>query len=158
MKDALSLSSETLFPQLRLCALVSRGPLLALVELDVAPAWMAATQITAGEITVGQLNLEYVVAAGLAFVAYSDSGCARLTIDRNIIVDDTTSPVARINRVARDGGVFDVLAVAMIYVVQVAPERAVLDAPGHTEVGLRSRRRPGDPATAGHEVARRSFI
>jgi len=87
------------------------------MELDVASTRPRAAQIATGEITVGQLDLEYVVAAGLALVAYSDSGCARLTIDRNSVVDDTTSRVARINRVARDGGVFDVHAVAMIDIV-----------------------------------------
>ena len=41
----------------------------------------------------------------------------------------------------------------MIDVVEVAPERAVLDATGHTEVGLVARRCTRDPAAAGHEVA-----
>src|SRR5438445_11200310 len=91
VKNALSLFSEALLPKTRSLRAVSRGPLLARVELDVASTRPRAAQVATGQIIVGQLDLEYVVAAGLALVAYSDSGCAWLTIDRNSVVDDTTS-------------------------------------------------------------------
>src|SRR5438552_6277096 len=63
-------------------------PLLALVELDVAPTGPAATQIATGEIAVGQLDLEYVIPARLALVTCPDSRSARLSINRDVVVND----------------------------------------------------------------------
>src|SRR5262245_48879554 len=61
--------------------------------------------------------------------------------------------VGRVRRVARNGSSLDVHTRAMIDVIEVPPERAVLDAAGHTEVGLRAIRSAHDPAAAGEEVA-----
>ena len=80
--------------------------------------------------------MEYVVAAWLALVAHPDSRRARLTVDRDDVVDDAAITVIRINSVSGDRCGPHVLAVAMIDVVQVAPQRAVLHTTGHTEVGL----------------------
>ncbi len=120
----------------RLLALSGCGRLLALVELDVAATGVVAAQIATCEVAVGQLDFEYVIPARLAFVAHADSRSARLTVDRNRVVDDPAIRVIRINRVARDGRVFDVHARVMIDVVEVAPERAIFDTTRDTEIGL----------------------
>ena len=75
-----------------------------------------------------------------------------MTVDRDVVVDDPAISVIRINGVPGDRCGLHVHAVAMIDVVQVAPERAVLHATGHTEVGLGARRCAGNPAAAGDEV------
>src|SRR5439155_23751643 len=127
---------------------------LALVELNVAATRPAATQIATREIAVGQLDLEYVVAPRLALIAHADSGSAWLTVDRDVVIDDPAISVIRINCVSGDRGLFYVHAVPMVDVVEVPPERAVLDAAGDTEVALGARRCAGNPAAARHEVAR----
>src|SRR5882672_4235295 len=104
---------------------------MALVELDVAPTRPTATQIATGEIAVGQLDLEYVVAARLALVAHPHSPRACLAIDRDVVVDDPAIGVIRIDGVARDGRGLHVHAIAVVDVVQVAPKGAILDATGH---------------------------
>src|SRR5205809_3241868 len=56
---------------------------VAMVELDIASTRTAATQVAAGEITVGQLNLEYVIATRLTLVARAHARRARLAVDRD---------------------------------------------------------------------------
>src|SRR5437879_3780876 len=131
------------------------GLFVAFVELDVASTRMAAAQIATGEVAIGQLDLEYVVAARLALVAHPHSRRARLTVYRDVVVDDPAIRIIRVKRVAGYCRLFHVPAVAMVDVIQVAPERAVLDATCHTEVGFGARGCAGNPATTGHEVAHR---
>src|SRR3989442_179332 len=130
------------------------GLFVALVELDVASTRMRAAQIATGEVAVGQLDLEYVVATRLALVAHAHARGARLTVNRDVVVNDAAIRVVRVERVARHGGGLHVHAVAMINVVEMAPERAVLDAALHPEVRLVSRRRARDPSATRHKVAR----
>src|SRR4051812_46668131 len=106
------------------------------MELDVSPSGMAAAKIAAGEVTVGQLNFEYVVTAWFAFVAHPDSGRAGLTINRDVVLDNPTIGIIRINLVAGHRRRLHVHPVAVINVIEMAPERAVLDAAAHTEVAL----------------------
>src|SRR5438093_12879561 len=51
-----------------------------------------------------------------------------------------------------DRRLFHVHAVAMIDVIQMAPERAIPHSARHTEVGLGARRRARNPAAASQEV------
>src|SRR5439155_17142902 len=131
------------------------GLFVAFVELDVASTRMAAAQIASGEVAVGQLDLKYVVAARLALVAHPHSRRACLTVYGDVVIDDPAIRIIRVKRVAGHGRLFDVHAVAVVDVIQVAPERAVLDATRHTEVGFRARGCAGNPSTARHEVAHR---
>src|SRR6266487_2510662 len=128
---------------------------LALVQLDVASPWMTAAQITAGEVAARQLDLEYVVAARLALVAHAHPRGAGLSVNINIVVNDAAIGVGRIDCVSGDGGGLHVHSVAVVNVIEMAPERVVLESAAHAEVGLRARRRAGDPSAARHEVAPR---
>ena len=47
------------------------------MELDIAAAGAAAAQIAAGEVAVGQLDLEYVIAARLTLVARASLAVGR---------------------------------------------------------------------------------
>src|SRR6266536_852864 len=87
---------------------------VTVVELDVASAWMGATQIAAGEVAVGQLDFEDVVAARLAFVAGPDSRGAGLAVDGHSVVDNPAIWVIGIRRVSGDGCGLDVHAVAVV--------------------------------------------
>src|SRR2546425_13300057 len=107
------------------------GLLVALVELDVASTRMAAAQIAPGEVAVRQLDLEYVVAARLALVARPHSRRARLTVDGDVVINDPAIRIVRVKRVAGHCRVFHVHTAAVVDVIQVAPERAVLDATRH---------------------------
>src|SRR2546425_460696 len=143
---------------------------MALVELDVAPAWMAATQITAGGVgrrigacstrrrwrCVVQFDLEYIVSPWLAVVTHADARLeARYVIIGHVVADDPAMfRLGRVGEVAGDRGRLHVHAGVMIDVVEVAPERAVLDATRDTEIGLGARRSNGNPAAAGDEAAR----
>src|SRR6266705_1908948 len=60
----------------------------AFVQLDVAAARVVASQIATGEVAVGQLDLEYVVAPRLAFVARAHAGGAGRTVNRDVVVND----------------------------------------------------------------------
>src|SRR5258706_9846448 len=138
----------------RRIALVEGCSSVAPVELDVAATRVSAAQVATGEVAVGQLDLEYVVAARLALVARPHSGGARCAVDRDGVVNDPAGRIVWIRRVACDGRGLHVHAAAVVDVVEVAPERAVLDATAHTEVALRAGRGSRDPAPAGEEVAR----
>src|SRR6266404_8338083 len=131
------------------------GLFVAFVELDVASTRTAAAQIATGEVAVRQLDLKYVVAARLALVAHPHSRCARLTVNGDVVIDDPAIRIIRVKRVAGYCRLFHVHAVAVVDVIQVAPERAVLDATCHTEVGFRARGCASNPSTARHEVAHR---
>src|SRR5437867_10139898 len=113
---------------------------------------MTSSQVAAGEVAGGQLDLEYVVPARLALVAGPDSRRAGLTVNGDIVVNDSAGGVVRVHGISGHRGGLHMHAVAMINVVKVAPERSVLDAPRHTEVGLGPRRRAHDPAAARQEV------
>ncbi|TAK95019.1 MAG: hypothetical protein EPO07_15850 [Verrucomicrobia bacterium] len=95
---------------------------------------MSAAQIATGEIAVGQLDLEYVVAARLTLVAHAHARGARLTVNGHVAVNDAAIRVGRVHGITRDRRGFHVHAVAMINVIEMAPERAVLDA-GNTILG-----------------------
>jgi len=102
-------------------------------------------------------DFEYIVSPWLAFVTHADARLgARYAIYGHVVTNDPAIRVTIINivRVARDGCGLHVHAVAMIDVVEVAPERAVLDATRDTEIGLRARQCIGNPAAAGDEAAR----
>src|SRR6266704_2558792 len=122
------------------------------MELDVATPGLAPAQVPAGKVTVGQLDLEDVVAARFAFVAGAHARRAGLVVDRDIVVDNPAVRVARIDRVTGDRRGLHVHPVTVVDVVQVAPERTVLDTAGHAEVGLRPRRRAGNPTAARQEI------
>src|SRR5881396_3264784 len=80
------------------------GLFVAFVELDVASTRMAAAQIASGEVTIGQLDLEYVVAARLALVAHPHSRRARLTVNGDVVVDDPAIRIIRVHCIACDCG------------------------------------------------------
>src|SRR6266540_3273202 len=178
---ALLLASERSVPEGRAAhlwcdqALIGCERLLALVELDVAATGVVAAQIATGGVvgrtinrtlstrswrwhcTEVQFDFEYIVSPWLAFVTHADARLeARYAIYGHVVTNDPAIRVTMINivRVARDLCGLHVHAGAMIDVVEVAPERAVLDATRDTEIGLGARRRAGDPSAAGHEVAR----
>src|ERR1041385_316615 len=124
----------------------------ALVQLDVAAARLIATQVAAGEVAVGHLDLEYVVPARFALVASADPGGARGAVNIHVVVNDPASGIIGINSVAGDCGGVDVHAVAVVYVVQVTPELATTDAAADAEGALFAGRRADDPAAAGELV------
>ena len=62
---------------------------MTLVELDVASARLSTAQIANGEVTVGRLDFKYVLSARLALVARPHSRRARLTVDRDVVVDES---------------------------------------------------------------------
>src|SRR5206468_2537708 len=106
-----------------------------------------------GPVPIGQIDVEFVVAARLALVTRQDCSMARLTIDGDVVFDSPATRVApRIGIVCGDCRLFHVHADAVIDVVEVAPQRAVPPAAGDTEVGPGARRRAGNPAAARHEV------
>src|SRR5262245_17468393 len=113
---------------------------------------MTTAQIATGKVAVGQLDFENVVPARLALVTRPHSRGARLTVDGDGVVNNSAIRITRIRLVARDSRGFHKHAVTVVDVIQVAPERPVLDSPSHTEVGSRATRCPDDPAAASHEV------
>ena len=119
------------------------------------PSLAPAAQIAPGEIAVGQLDLEYVIPARLALVTCPDSRSACLSINRDVVVNDPAICVVRIRGVSSDGGGLHMRAVAMIDVVQIAPEGAIPDAAGSAEISVRARRRACYPAGGGDKVAAR---
>ena len=122
------------------------------MELDIAAAGAAAAQIAAGEVAVGQLDLEYIVPARLALIADAHSAGPRYPVNGDVEVNDPAIRIIRINGVDRHGGILDVLAIAMVYVIQVAPEGAFLDAAGDAEVAIRAGGGAGNPPATRHEV------
>src|SRR5437867_7570162 len=125
-----------------------------LVELDVAAPGTGAAQIAHGQIAALEPDPEEVIAAGLAVVGHPDAEVAAVTGVGAVRPADVAGPVVH-EHVPRDAGRLDVQAVAVVEVIQVPPESAVLHPSAHTEVGHRARRGPDDPASAGHEIARR---
>src|SRR5207249_4974701 len=95
----------------------------------------------------------HVVAARLTLVAHAYSRGARLPVNGDVVVDDSAIGISQIDRVSGDRGGLYMHAIAVVDVVQVAPKRAVLDAAGHTEVGLGARGGARNPSTARDEVA-----
>src|SRR5437867_3515506 len=91
----------------------------AFVQLNVAAAGTAATQIAPGVIAVGDGDVEYVVAAGFAIVGRNDGAGASTAADIDVVIDFARGGVD--HGVADDGGGTDMHSGAMIDIVQVAP-------------------------------------
>src|SRR5712691_7612494 len=98
---------------------------MAPVKLDVASTRMTAAQIATGEVPAGQLDLEYVVAARLTLVARAHSRRSRLTVYGDVVINDPAIWISRVKRVAGHCRLLHVHTVAVVNVIQVAPERAV---------------------------------
>src|SRR5213594_4027768 len=105
---------------------------VALVQLDVAAPGIRAAEIAGGLITALEPDPEEIIATGLAVVGHPDAEVAAVTGVRAVRPADVASPVVH-EHVSRDAGRLDVQAAAMVEVIQVAPEGAVLHPPAHTE-------------------------
>src|SRR5690348_15660039 len=114
---------------------------------------MAATQVACGAVAVGQLDAEVVVGARLAIVTRLDVRRAGLATDGDGVVDQPAIRVLGVGGVTRNGRGFDVHAVAVIDVIEMAPEGPVLDSAGDSEVGFGSGGGAGNPTPARDEVA-----
>src|SRR6266540_5303823 len=120
------------------------------VQLDVA-----ALELALRPIPVRQLERKRIVAPWLAAVGHVDlvgepGGTVHLGRALDVARDEPS------HRVRGDAGALHLEAVAtVIDVAKVAPQPVVLCPAGDGEGRPSARRRPGDPATAGHEVADR---
>src|SRR2546426_3471956 len=102
-----------------------------------------------------QLERESVGWSGLAVVGDRDRvAVARRAVDLGLAPD---LPGDRVDEgVSVDRRPLHAWTVrAVVFIRQVAPEGAALEAARDAEVALRARGRSRDPATAGHEIARR---
>src|SRR5439155_42439 len=121
--------------------------------LDVPPTRARAAQIAHGEIAALELDPEEIIAAGLAVVGHPDAEVAAVSGVRRIGPADVAGAVVD-EHVAGDARRFHVQARAVVEVVQVTPERAVLHAPADAEVPLGAGGSSDDPPSAGHEIGR----
>src|SRR6185503_9819321 len=106
-----------------------------LVELDVASSGVRSAQIAEGEVAALELDPEEIIAAGLAVVGHADPEVAGVPGVRLVGPADVAGPVVH-EDVSRDARRLHVHAAAVIEVVEVSPEGAVLHAPADAEVSL----------------------
>ena len=116
------------------------------MQLDVAPI-----QKTSRHVSIGQLDVKSIIAAGLAVIGHVNHiGEAALTVYLRSALDVTRSRTS--HRVSCDTSSVHVHTGSVVVVLQMAPQLALTDAATDTEVSFGAGGCDNPPA-AGHEAA-----
>jgi len=119
------------------------------MRLDVAP-----TQKTPRRVSIGQLDVKGIIAAGFAVADHVNHiGESPLMVNLRSALDVTRVRTGRPYRVSCYTSSVHVHTGSVVLILQMAQELAVMHAATDTEGSLAAGGRVADPPAAGHEIA-----